>query len=393
VSLNRLSISCREPTNASCAGTLELTRLDNEAEEAPPVVWLSSPESTPIMTPETSDDEEENEPLLFPAILPIHESPDEAEPLLNVPVNDQNRARTLLQSSMASFERLSEEVGRTLNHQEESIDPPSAEQESSDEVEPLPEGTVNEPDKSIDSFSTPAALLEGYEDEYENFHDTELSSELYYGVLLSSIRAEDRETLESINPPTSTEPRSRLRIYRELKSLHEDETVPYLSVAPIDGNLSNCLASMEGAPDTPHQGGIFWLHIDFPDDYPVKAPVVKLLTPVYHPNFDEHGRICIDILEDAWSPCLQTQQVLLSILSVLHSPILADDEVLVPEIAEKYLLDNEDYCDIVRVYTASADGSRPDTSALMNLTTANEFDNPDSSQSPCQSRPLNDENE
>ena len=320
--------------------------LDDEAGELSPAGHFSSPESSPIMTPETSDDEEEDDPQLQLSSAGC-ESSDEAGSLLDVSVIHQNRGKDPLHTSAAAVADLSKEVeGLHIK------------------------GTVNESDESIDTFCTTADLLDTCEDENDIFHDAELSSELYYGVLLSSIREEDRASLERVAIPTSMEPRSRMRIYRELKALHEDESLPYLSVAPIDGNLSNCLACMEGAPDTPYEGGIFWLHIDFPDDYPVKAPVIKLLTPIYHPNFDEHGRICINILEDAWSPCLQTRQVLLSILSVLHSPMVADDEVLVSEIAEKYLLDKEDYCNIVRVYTANATGLRPDTAALIKLTAA-----------------------
>lgn len=361
-SFNHLSISCREHSHASYCSYSEMSELtqmlDNEAEEPTPGSYVSSPESTPIMTPETSDDEEEDG---FQLPTAGYESSEEAEPLLDVLVasSEQHGDKDPPHTSAATLQNLSNEMEGLHFSKGNPVD-----------LE----------DETTDPFSTPAAQLESSEDEDASFHDAELASELYYGVLLSLIRQEDRTTLEKINPPTSREPRSRMRIYRELKSLHEDESVPYLSVAPIDGNLRNCLACMEGAPETPHQGGIFWLHIDFPEDYPVKAPVVRLLTPVYHPNIDEHGRICINILEDAWSPCLQTRQVLLSILSVLHSPIV-DDEALVPGIAEKYLLDNDDYCDIVRVYTASASGSRPDTSTLINLTSV---DSVDSSENPYQ---------
>jgi ubiquitin-conjugating enzyme E2 D/E len=221
-----------------------------------------------------------------------------------------------------------------------------------------------------DPFASPTASPESSDDEDEDYFET-LLPQPYYGSLLSSIRAADKAILERADPAAAEgHPRWIVRVHRELKAIHEDDTVPYLSVAPIDGNLRNCLASMEGAPETPYEGGIFWLHIDFPEDYPLKPPIVTFLTPVYHPNIDQHGRICIDILETSWSPCLQTQHILLSILSVLHNPILDSDEALVPEIAEKYSTDHRDFCDIVRIYTASASASRPDTSNLINSTPA-----------------------
>ena len=43
------------------------------------------------------------------------------------------------------------------------------------------------------------------------------------------------------------------------------------------------------------------------------------------------------------------------------------DEVLVPRIAGRYLEDNDDYCDIVRLHTTSARGWIHDTSHFVNL--------------------------
>jgi ubiquitin-conjugating enzyme E2 D len=321
--------------------------LEEEAEQPTPGSPPSSPESSPIMTPETSDDEDEDEFHLSEA---GYESPDEREPLLDTPTATPERlcdeGKDLLHTSAAIFGKPSNE-GEDL-----SVSPEVADLD----------------DEGRNPFSTPGAVLESSEDENEDIHYAPMASELYYGVLLSSIRKADRAALESINLASAREQsRSRMRVHRELKSVHEDETIPYLSVAPINGDLGNCLASLEGAPDTPWEGGIFWLHIDYPEDYPLKPPAITFLTPVYHPNIDENGRICIDILEKSWSPCLQTQTLLLSILSVLHSPIV-DDGAIVTQAADKYLLDNDDYCDIVRIYTASASGVRPDTSNLVKLT-------------------------
>lgn len=56
--------------------------------------------------------------------------------------------------------------------------------------------------------------------------------------------------------------------------------------------------------DSPYAGGVFFLTISFPTDYPFKPPKVSFTTKIYHPNINSNGSICLDILRDQWSPAL-----------------------------------------------------------------------------------------
>lgn len=55
-----------------------------------------------------------------------------------------------------------------------------------------------------------------------------------------------------------------------------------------------------GPPDSPYQDGCFSLRIQFPPDYPFRPPKLQFTTRIYHPNINEHGGICLDILKDQW---------------------------------------------------------------------------------------------
>ena len=64
-----------------------------------------------------------------------------------------------------------------------------------------------------------------------------------------------------------------------------------------------------GPTDSPFQGGVFFLSIHFPTDYPFKPPKVAFTTKIYHPNINSNGSICLDILRSQWSPALTISKV------------------------------------------------------------------------------------
>ncbi|KAG9796289.1 ubiquitin-conjugating enzyme, partial [Aureobasidium melanogenum] len=111
----------------------------------------------------------------------------------------------------------------------------------------------------------------------------------------------------------------------------------------------------------PFQGGVFFLSIHFPTDYPFKPPKVNFTTRIYHPNINSNGSICLDILRDQWSPALTISKVLLSICSMLTDP--NPDDPLVPEIAHVYKTDRARYEATAREWTRNKGNSLKATDA------------------------------
>jgi ubiquitin-conjugating enzyme E2 D/E len=87
-----------------------------------------------------------------------------------------------------------------------------------------------------------------------------------------------------------------------------------------------------GPEGSPYHGGVFYLKIHIPADYPFKAPHISFITKIYHCNVNVNGSICLDILKDNWSPALTISKALLSICSLMDDP--NPNDPLVYEIAE-----------------------------------------------------------
>ncbi|KAL8441135.1 hypothetical protein Emag_007427 [Eimeria magna] len=138
------------------------------------------------------------------------------------------------------------------------------------------------------------------------------------------------------------------RINKELNDLSKDPPTN-CSAGPVGDDLFHWQATIMGPEDSPYSGGVFFLNIHFPSDYPFKPPKVNFTTKIYHPNINGQGAICLDILKDQWSPALTISKVLLSISSLLTDP--NPDDPLVPEIAHIYKTDRARYDQTAREWS------------------------------------------
>ncbi|KAK3132404.1 hypothetical protein QOZ80_6AG0520960 [Eleusine coracana subsp. coracana] len=138
------------------------------------------------------------------------------------------------------------------------------------------------------------------------------------------------------------------RIQKELMDLQKDPPTS-CSAGPTGEDLFHWQATIMGPTDSPYTGGVFFVNIHFPPDYPFKPPKLNFQTKVYHPNINSNGSICLDILKEQWSPALTISKVLLSISSLLTDP--NPDDPLVPEIAHMYKNQRQRYEETARAWT------------------------------------------
>ncbi|KAH7830941.1 putative ubiquitin conjugating enzyme [Monocercomonoides exilis] len=139
------------------------------------------------------------------------------------------------------------------------------------------------------------------------------------------------------------------RIQKELTELQNDPPLG-CSGGPIrDTDIFNWQATICGPEGTPYEGGVFYLDVKFPTDYPFKPPQVKFRTKIYHPNVNPEGGICLDILKTDWAPSMSISKVLLAVQVLLTDP--DPNQPFAPEIAEVMRTDKKKFEETAREWT------------------------------------------
>ncbi|XP_017891967.1 ubiquitin-conjugating enzyme E2 T-like [Ceratina calcarata] len=130
------------------------------------------------------------------------------------------------------------------------------------------------------------------------------------------------------------------RLKREYENLEQNEQV---SCRPTNDNMDTFRAIIMGPSETPYSGRIYEILLNIPEKYPYEPPRVNFITPIYHPNIDPTGRICMDLLnippKGSWTPVIGLRNILQSIMCLLMNP--NPDDPLMPEIAQEFKYNRE----------------------------------------------------
>jgi len=134
---------------------------------------------------------------------------------------------------------------------------------------------------------------------------------------------------------------AQLRLMSDLKAIKQEPPAG-CSASPLsDDSLFVWTATILGPQDTPWESGIFNLRLTFSERYPDKPPRVRFTSECYHPNVYQDGTICLDIIQDCWSPAHDVNSILTSIQSLLTDPNCASPAN--PEAARMYQEDRKEY--------------------------------------------------
>jgi len=124
-----------------------------------------------------------------------------------------------------------------------------------------------------------------------------------------------------------------LLLRKQLAELNKNPVEGFSAGLIDDEDIFRWEVMIIGPPDTLYEGGFFKCHLFFPTEYPLRPPVLKFLTDVYHPNIEKDGKVCISILHEPgddrfgyekaserWLPIHTVETILISVISMLADP-------------------------------------------------------------------------
>jgi ubiquitin-protein ligase len=136
---------------------------------------------------------------------------------------------------------------------------------------------------------------------------------------------------------------------QERSKLEKEPLEFIISIEQVGDDMYKWDCTLAGPPTSPYAGGKFVLRLEFPAQYPFKAPLLKFVTPVYHPSVQTAtGEVCQAVLGN-WGPTLNAQHCLVTVYSMLQDPQV--DHPLEEEIAQQLSKKPKEFEKTAKKYT------------------------------------------
>ncbi len=134
-------------------------------------------------------------------------------------------------------------------------------------------------------------------------------------------RAEEEEQKAAAGGVTAAPRRSpgQIRLTKDMQDLDKPAFID-MQVDPANIMQFGLTMNLTNERDSIWCGGRYQFTVKVPPEYPHKAPIVHCDTPVYHPNIDTDGNVCLNILRADWKPVLDIGNVIMGLIFLFLEP-------------------------------------------------------------------------
>ena len=150
------------------------------------------------------------------------------------------------------------------------------------------------------------------------------------------------------------------RIIEEFKDLEKNPIVNCGGTVGLveENNYRKWYCTVLGPQDSSYKGGLFIFYAEFPEKYPLEAPKVYFITPIYHlninpitpkyPNDIPLGHVSISTL-NSWKPEYTMREVFMNIFYLLY--MANPDDPYGIDRAEEFRDNRAAYEEMVKYFT------------------------------------------
>lgn len=136
-------------------------------------------------------------------------------------------------------------------------------------------------------------------------------------INLYSVRNQKKDPNKQQESNAAKSSPAQLRAAKDFREISLPNSVSITQPNPADVmNYKIAIKPDEGY----YKSGRFYFDLKIPNTYPHEPPKLKCETSVYHPNIDQEGNVCLNILREDWKPVLTITSIIYGLLHLFYEP-------------------------------------------------------------------------